>query len=62
VPTISECDLPPRCHIWIPTNNEFGGTFMSKELVAAGISPDQHKEILDKAQENMIRALAKSLT
>jgi hypothetical protein len=67
VATITECDLEPGRYVWVPSEdprnadppNPYGGTFVAKELLAAGVPLDRQGEFLDKAHANMTRALNK---
>jgi hypothetical protein len=64
VPTIPECDLEPGRYVWVPNEdprntrpNAFGGEFVAKEILRAGIPLDRQREYLDKAKGNMRRTL-----
>ena len=66
VPTITECDLPPGRYVWVPNAdprnvrpNKYGGEFVARELLAAGVPLDKQGQALDAAETNMRRAIGK---
>jgi hypothetical protein len=69
VPSITECDLPRGRYVWIPGGdprntyppNEYGGTFVAREVLALGIPLHRQGDILGGADANMRRLFTEGM-